>query len=172
MPEAFPSYLLVPNEGAVTVPSPIVSAIQYNQDNYQRPKNASDRDWFDTVKLSLSNSTDGNVWITQTEHPSQYTNVYFNASKVTYGIHRDRTYVQTIAFVDKAFPSFFAKYLQGGVIAMYISLVIVVGRLIRALFTHSPIEVMITEIPNPDFLLKICLDIYLVREAKDFFLEQ
>ncbi|PIO54570.1 hypothetical protein TELCIR_24063 [Teladorsagia circumcincta] len=31
---------------------------------------------------------------------------------------------------------------------------------------------MITEIPNPDFLLKICLDIYLVREAKDFFLEQ
>ncbi|PIO62053.1 hypothetical protein TELCIR_16405 [Teladorsagia circumcincta] len=55
---------------------------------------------------------------------------------------------------------------------MYISLVIVVGRLIRALFTHSPTEVMITEIPNPDFLLKICLDIYLVREAKDFFLEQ
>lgn len=80
--------------------------------------------------------------------------------------------MQAIAFVDKAFPSFFAKYLQGGVIAMYISLVIVVGRLIRGLFTNSPTDVMVAEIPNPDFLLKICLDIYLVREAKDFFLEQ
>lgn len=55
---------------------------------------------------------------------------------------------------------------------MYVSIVIVVGRLIRTLFTHSPTDVMVTEIPNPDFLLKICLDIYLVREAKDFFLEQ
>ncbi|EPB80437.1 hypothetical protein ANCCEY_00534 [Ancylostoma ceylanicum] len=172
MAEAFPSYLLVPSEGAVVVPSPIVDAIQFNQDNYQRPLNASDRDWFDTLQLSLVNSTFGNVWVVQAQHPSQFKSVYFNASKITYGLHRDRTYVQTIAFVDKAFPSFFAKYLQGGVIAMYVSLVIVVGRLIRALFTNSPTDVMITEIPNPDFLLKICLDIYLVREAKDFFLEQ
>ncbi|ETN69527.1 hypothetical protein NECAME_05240, partial [Necator americanus] len=172
MAEAFPSYLLVPSEGAVLVPTPIVAAIELNQDNYQRPDNASDRDWFDTLQLSLVNSTMGNVWVVQAQHPSQFTSVYFNASKITYGTHRDRTYVQTIAFVDKAFPSFFAKYLQGGVIAMYVSLVIVVGRLIRALFTNSPTDVMITEIPNPDFLLKICLDIYLVREAKDFFLEQ
>lgn len=172
MVEELPSYLLVPNEGAVRLPSPIVSAIQYNQDNYQRPKNASDRDWFDTVQMSLVNTTSGSVWIAQARHPPQYTNVYFNASTIPYGTHRDRTYVQTIAFVDKALPSFFAQYLQGGVIAMYVSIVIVVGRLIRTLFTHSPTDVMVTEIPNPDFLLKICLDIYLVREAKDFFLEQ
>uniref|UniRef100_A0A183FVK1 Piezo_RRas_bdg domain-containing protein n=1 Tax=Heligmosomoides polygyrus TaxID=6339 RepID=A0A183FVK1_HELPZ len=145
-------------------PSAVQTVSFYNQDNYQRPKNASDRDWFDTVQMS--------VWIAQARHPPQYTNVYFNASTIPYGTHRDRTYVQTIAFVDKALPSFFAQYLQGGVIAMYVSIVIVVGRLIRTLFTHSPTDVMVTEIPNPDFLLKICLDIYLVREAKDFFLEQ
>ncbi|KAK6044711.1 hypothetical protein COOONC_17784, partial [Cooperia oncophora] len=113
LPQAFPSYLLVPNEGAVTIPTPLVSAIQYNQDNYQRPQNASDRDWFDTVKLSLVQAPAGDVWVAQTEHPPQYTNVYFNASNITYG-NDTRTYVQTIAFVDKAFPSFFAKYLQGG----------------------------------------------------------
>ncbi|VDM61455.1 unnamed protein product [Angiostrongylus costaricensis] len=168
LPEAFPSYMLVPNEGAVSLPTPIVATIVYNQDNYQRPDNASDKDWFDTLRLSLLKSQ----CLTFSQHPPQYTNVYFNASNITYGVHRDRTYVQTIAFVDKAFPSFFAKYLQGGVIAMYISLVIVVGRLIRTLFANSPTDVMVTEIPNPDFLLKICLDIYLVREAKDFCLEQ
>ncbi|XGW30944.1 hypothetical protein V3C99_009703 [Haemonchus contortus] len=172
LPNAFPSYLLVPSEGAITVPSPIVSAIQYNQDNYQRPSNASDRDWFDSVELSLMDTTSGNVWVAQTVHPTQYTNVYFNAPNIDYGLQKNRTYVQTIAFVDRTFPSFFAKYLQGGVIAMYISLVIVIGRVIRGFFTHNPTDVMITEIPNPDFLLKICLDIYLVREAKDFYLEQ
>uniref|UniRef100_A0A158P6T1 ANK_REP_REGION domain-containing protein n=1 Tax=Angiostrongylus cantonensis TaxID=6313 RepID=A0A158P6T1_ANGCA len=171
LPEAFPSYMLVPNEGAVNLPTPIVATIVYNQDNYQRPDNASYKDWFDTLRLSLPCQGSRQNCST-TQHPPQYTNVYFNASNITYGVHRDRTYVQTIAFVDKAFPSFFAKYLQGGVIAMYISLVIVVGRLIRTLFANSPTDVMVTEIPNPDFLLKICLDIYLVREAKDFCLEQ
>ncbi|VDM72810.1 unnamed protein product, partial [Strongylus vulgaris] len=143
MSEAFPSYLLVPSEGAVILPTPIVAAIQLNQDNYQRPDNATDRDWFDTLKLSLVNSSAGNVWVVEAQHPTQFTSVYFNASKITYGTHRDRTYVQTIAFVDKAFPSFFAKYLQGGVIAMYISLVIVVGRVIRGVFMTSPTSVMI-----------------------------
>ncbi|CAJ0601474.1 unnamed protein product [Cylicocyclus nassatus] len=172
MTEAFPSYLLVPSEGAAILPTPLVATIQLNQDNYQRPDNASDKDWFDTLKLSLVNTSAGGVWVVEAQHPSQFTNVYFNASKITYGTHRDRTYVQTIAFVDRAFPNIFAKYLQDGVIAMYVTVVIVAGRVIRGLFMSSPTSVMITEIPNPDFLLKICLDIYLVREAKDFFLEQ
>ena len=55
---------------------------------------------------------------------------------------------------------------------MYVSLVIVIGRLLRGVFTSSPSDIMVSEIPNPDYMLKICLDIYLVREAKDFFLEQ
>ncbi|KJH44345.1 hypothetical protein DICVIV_09614 [Dictyocaulus viviparus] len=172
LPETFPSYVLVPNEGVVMVPTPIVSTIQYNQDNYQRPENASECDWFDALQMSLVKSSVGNVWVVQAKHPPQYTNVYFNSSNITYGIHRDRSYVQTVAFVDKAFPSFFAKYLQGGVIAMYVSVTIVVSRIVRSMFSTPPTSVMVSEIPNPDFLLKICLDIYLVREAKDFFLEQ
>lgn len=55
---------------------------------------------------------------------------------------------------------------------MYIAVVLLVGRLIRNVITTSPIDVMVSEIPNIDYLLKICLDIYLVREARDFFLEQ
>lgn len=55
---------------------------------------------------------------------------------------------------------------------MYIAVVLLVGRLIRGIVTNAPLDVIISEIPNPDYLLKICLDIYLVREAKDFVLEQ
>ncbi|VDK51856.1 unnamed protein product, partial [Gongylonema pulchrum] len=55
---------------------------------------------------------------------------------------------------------------------MYIAVVMLVGRMIRGIVTNAPLEVMISEIPNPDYLLKTCHDIYLVREAKDFVLEQ
>lgn len=55
---------------------------------------------------------------------------------------------------------------------MYLAVVMLVGRIIRGLVMNAGMEVMISEIPNPDHLLKICLDIYLVREAKDFILEQ
>lgn len=55
---------------------------------------------------------------------------------------------------------------------MYIALVLLVGRVIRGAVTNQPLDVIISEIPNPDHLLKICLDIYLVREAHDFILEQ
>ena len=55
---------------------------------------------------------------------------------------------------------------------MYLALVLLVGRLIRGAVTNQPLDVIISEIPNPDHLLKICMDIYLVREAHDFILEQ
>lgn len=55
---------------------------------------------------------------------------------------------------------------------MYIGVVLVVGRFIRGFISSQPLDVIVNEIPNPDYLLKICLDIYLVREARDFVLEQ
>ena len=55
---------------------------------------------------------------------------------------------------------------------MYVALVLLAGKFIRGVIANQPLDVIINEIPNPDHLLKICLDIYLVREAKDFILEQ
>lgn len=55
---------------------------------------------------------------------------------------------------------------------MYLAVVMLVGRMIRGFVMNAGLGVIISEIPNPDHLLKICLDIYLVREAKDFVLEQ
>ncbi|KAI6176379.1 Piezo-type mechanosensitive ion channel component [Aphelenchoides bicaudatus] len=70
------------------------------------------------------------------------------------------------------FPSIIAKYTQGGIVAAYLAIVYFAARIIRSVVTSEPLDVIIQEMPNPDYLLKICLDIYLVREARDFILEE
>jgi hypothetical protein len=58
------------------------------------------------------------------------------------------------------------------IIAMYGAVVILVAGKLRGVFTNSPLDCIIQEIPTADHLMKICLDIYICREAKDFVLEQ
>ena len=55
---------------------------------------------------------------------------------------------------------------------MYAAVVLIIGRAIRGLVTNDPTSVIIQEMPNVDRLFKICKDIYVVREARDFALEQ
>ena len=52
------------------------------------------------------------------------------------------------------------------------SVVLVIGRLIRSAISSLPSELLLDEIVNPDELLKLCSDIFTVREGKDFKLEE
>jgi hypothetical protein len=59
------------------------------------------------------------------------------------------------------------------IIACYVSFVFVFARVFRTVIVSSPLEVIVEEMPNPDHVLKIFLDIYLIREeARNFLLEQ
>lgn len=58
------------------------------------------------------------------------------------------------------------------VIGLYVSLVLVIGRVIRTFFSGSSYVIMFEELPYVDRVLKLCLDIYLVRETKDYKLEE
>lgn len=46
------------------------------------------------------------------------------------------------------------------------------GRFIRTLVVQSPLDVILYEMPSVDRVLQLCLDVFLVREAGDFLLEQ
>lgn len=64
------------------------------------------------------------------------------------------------------------KIIWLSIVAMYAAVVLLVARSVRHIIVNPPLHMMISEIPNPDHLIKICQDIYLVREAGDFALEQ
>lgn len=51
-------------------------------------------------------------------------------------------------------------------------MVLVVGKFIRGYISELPARLVVDEIMNPDPLLKLFSDIFLVRENKDFKLEE
>lgn len=58
------------------------------------------------------------------------------------------------------------------VIGLYVSVVLVVSGFIRGYISDLPSSLLIDEIENPDPVLNLCNDIFLVREGKSFELEE
>uniref|UniRef100_A0A915PYM3 Piezo-type mechanosensitive ion channel component n=1 Tax=Setaria digitata TaxID=48799 RepID=A0A915PYM3_9BILA len=162
---AWPPYVIMPNEGNVKPASALLHVISGS--NSKVLEAFSDI----SMKLKTALTTVNKVWSASLIENNETAALTLPLEDVKYET-RPEKYMQIVVFVDRVFPSFVSKYVQGGIIAMYVAVVMLVGRMIRGLVTNSGVEVMVSEIPNPDHLLKICLDIYLVREAKDFVLEQ
>ncbi|MFH4973580.1 hypothetical protein AB6A40_000289 [Gnathostoma spinigerum] len=164
---ALPVYVIVPNEGEIKPAYSLLQAICGLSSVYECRMSSNL-----VMKLEQpSNNLSDKLWTAELEMNNGTKAMTLPLDVVKYE-SKQATYVQMVAFVDRVFPTFLTKYVQGGIVAMYIAVVLLVGKLIRGIVTNQPLDVIISEIPNPDFLLKICLDIYLVREAKDFVLEQ
>nr|CAD2175587.1 unnamed protein product [Meloidogyne enterolobii] len=169
---ALPTYLVIPSEGEVQIAKLLQRAAE-RRINSDSPSNITRtfNHWkMRLVETPTSNST---YWLSQMEFNENITKLTAIPSPelIEYG-SRDLNYTEFLALVDRVFPSWLNSYVQGGIILMYAGIVLFVGRLIRGFVSSQPLDVIINEIPNPDHLLKICLDIYLVREARDFVLEQ
>ncbi|OAF70341.1 hypothetical protein A3Q56_01869 [Intoshia linei] len=59
-----------------------------------------------------------------------------------------------------------------GIIGLYLSLVLVISKFLRIILSGYSNRIMFEELPNVDKLLNLCNDIFTVREAKDFRLEE
>ncbi|XP_078092171.1 piezo-type mechanosensitive ion channel component 2 [Mustelus asterias] len=80
--------------------------------------------------------------------------------------------MQLIIFNDKVSPSsldFLAGY---GIVGLYLSVVLVIGKFVREFFKGISRSIMFEELPNPDRILKLCTDVFLVREMGELELEE
>ncbi len=57
------------------------------------------------------------------------------------------------------------------IIYLYVAVVLAIGRLIRSVLTGAVSSIFVEELPNVDRILQLCMDIYLVREVRNFQLE-
>ncbi|XP_056356457.1 piezo-type mechanosensitive ion channel component 1 isoform X1 [Oenanthe melanoleuca] len=77
-----------------------------------------------------------------------------------------------IIFNDKVSPpslGFLAGY---GIMGLYVSIVLVIGKFVRGFFSEISHSIMFDELPCVDRILKLCQDIFLVRETGELELEE
>ncbi|XP_032875283.1 piezo-type mechanosensitive ion channel component 2 isoform X2 [Amblyraja radiata] len=80
--------------------------------------------------------------------------------------------LEIIVFSDKVSPpslGFLAGY---GIMGLYASVVLVIGKFVREFFSGISHSIMFEELPNVDRILKLCTDIFLVRETGELELEE
>lgn len=81
--------------------------------------------------------------------------------------------LEVTSFNERIAPAGVLSLLSSyGVIGLYVSLVLVIGRFVRMWIQGLSFKIMFVELPNPDVLLKLCLDIYMVRESGELMLEE
>ncbi|XP_030705330.2 piezo-type mechanosensitive ion channel component 1 isoform X1 [Globicephala melas] len=77
-----------------------------------------------------------------------------------------------VIFSDKVSPpslGFLAGY---GIMGLYVSIVLVIGKFVRGFFSEISHSIMFEELPCVDRALKLCQDIFLVRETRELKLEE
>ncbi|XP_064410244.1 piezo-type mechanosensitive ion channel component 2 [Latimeria chalumnae] len=80
--------------------------------------------------------------------------------------------LELFVFSDKVSPpslGFLAGY---GIMGLYASVVLVIGKFVREFFSGISHSIMFEELPNVDRILKLCTDIFLVRETGELELEE
>uniref|UniRef100_A0A3B3X111 Uncharacterized protein n=1 Tax=Poecilia mexicana TaxID=48701 RepID=A0A3B3X111_9TELE len=63
-------------------------------------------------------------------------------------------------------------FLAGYIMGLYASVVLVIGKFVREFFSGISHTIMFEELPNVDRILKLCTDIFLVRETGELDLEE
>nr|XP_006818270.1 PREDICTED: piezo-type mechanosensitive ion channel component 2-like [Saccoglossus kowalevskii] len=81
-------------------------------------------------------------------------------------------YLTIISFNDRVTTDALSFLTSYGIIGLYVSLVLVVGRFVRMFVSGISYRIMFEELPNPDRILRLCLDIFMVRESNEFLLEE
>ncbi|XP_074531707.1 piezo-type mechanosensitive ion channel component 1 [Halichoeres trimaculatus] len=88
------------------------------------------------------------------------------------GCERSCNVLPMVIFNDKVSPpslGFLAGY---GIMGLYVSVVLVIGKFVRGFFSEISHSIMFEELPCVDRILKLCTDIFLVRETGELELEE
>uniref|UniRef100_A0A8C1L9I4 Piezo-type mechanosensitive ion channel component 1 n=1 Tax=Cyprinus carpio TaxID=7962 RepID=A0A8C1L9I4_CYPCA len=146
VPHMFPNYIRAPN-GAEA--KPVSRLYKDGEEGYQN------------VTLSLKREASVN-----TTGAQEWWDISIAGCRESCGV------LPMVIFNDKVSPpslGFLAGY---GIMGLYVSVVLVIGKFVRGFFSEISHSIMFEELPCVDRILKLCLDIFLVRETGELELEE
>ncbi|XP_075993194.1 piezo-type mechanosensitive ion channel component 2 [Genypterus blacodes] len=80
--------------------------------------------------------------------------------------------IEIVLFNDKVSPSSLGFLAGHGIVGLYMSVVLVIGKFVREFFNGISRSIMFEELPCVDRALKLCTDIFVVRETGEMELEE
>ncbi|GAA6107095.1 piezo-type mechanosensitive ion channel component 2 isoform X4 [Tachysurus ichikawai] len=122
------------------------------------------------LDLERTNNSSGEIqeWWIVDQPSAEKINIRFVAKAALMG----EAGLQLYVFNDKVSPpslGFLAGY---GIMGLYASVVLVIGKFVREFFSGISHSIMFEELPCVDRILKLCTDIFLVRETGELELEE
>ncbi|XP_008193839.1 piezo-type mechanosensitive ion channel component isoform X21 [Tribolium castaneum] len=162
--DILPKFLKVTNRGTA---KSISQLMFLNNEDAESPNPVGKA--FRTISLSLDSSNDSVTEWWQIKENCTDLNYKMFLKKLPMA---DCNSIIVYTFNDKIFPSTLSVLTGGGIIGLYSTLVFVAFRFFRGFFAEQCFKIMFEDMPNIDRVLQLCLDIYLVREAGEFALEE
>ncbi|KAJ8264837.1 hypothetical protein COCON_G00139360 [Conger conger] len=80
--------------------------------------------------------------------------------------------IEMVVFNDKVSPSSLGFLAGYGIVGLYMSVVLVIGKFVREFFNGISRSIMFEDLPCVDRVLKLCTDIFVVRETGEMELEE
>ena len=149
----FPRHLVVPASGSVL-----------SADNYFPPRDENYASGYLSGNLEFELNSDG-----RSTSGKWWSVKEFQANKTS---EPEKSFNLT-TFNERVAPSGVLSVLNNyGVYGLYLSFVLVISRFLRMYIQGLSYKIMYVELPDPQALLTLCQDIYMVRESREFRLEE
>ncbi|XP_016961872.1 piezo-type mechanosensitive ion channel component isoform X3 [Drosophila biarmipes] len=154
IPGMIPKFIKVLNSGDAAV----VSVLSEKHHEY-RPL---------VIKMHRDNETNGLWW----EIRDFCDDSFYNETLSKFAYTNCTSGIVMYTFNDKKFPTTFSFLTAGGIIGLYTTFVLLASRFMKSFIGGQNRKIMFEDLPYVDRVLQLCLDIYLVREALEFALEE
>ncbi|XP_070133366.1 piezo-type mechanosensitive ion channel component isoform X4 [Drosophila bipectinata] len=154
IPGMIPKFIKVLNSGDAAV----VSVLNKKNNDY-RPL---------VIKMHRDNETNGLWW----EIRDYCEDAFYTETLSKFAYSNCTSGIVMYTFNDKKFPSTFSFLTAGGIIGLYTTFVLLASRFMKSFIGGQNRKIMFEDLPYVDRVLQLCLDIYLVREALEFALEE
>ncbi|XP_027198178.2 piezo type mechanosensitive ion channel component isoform X2 [Dermatophagoides pteronyssinus] len=172
IPHIFPNYLRAPEKGKPIVVTELAQK-NYGLHQSQMSKNKSMNFRNLLILLKKGDYEDNSSMTSWWEiHDDCQNTDYLDPFLKNLMITEHCQFLPVIVFNDKVFIGLLAFLSGYGIIGIYTTFVFLVSRWVRGLNSESSFKVIYTRMPNVDRVLQLCLDIYLVRESREFELEE
>ncbi|CAB0040178.1 unnamed protein product [Trichogramma brassicae] len=146
-----------------------VTAIKFTRANLEAESSASnDLYLYRDVVLLVENNTLNQQWFSVSE-PCNDTIYNRTLNEIPLN---DCSYIMMYFFNDKMFPEGLSFISGLGIFGLYTTAVILVSSFIKRMVSDMAPKIMFEDLPYVDRILRLCLDIYLVRESGDLCLEE